>query len=370
MCADIVIVGAGPVGLWTAIQIKKRSPDIDIKIYERHSEYQRSHVLKLEHLSMLLYGKNSHDKHEKAFLEEVTGKKLNQVFQAAASRDSLFIRTHDLEKALKAYANSLGVNIANKKIDSPEDLEKTHPECKTFIASDGAHSTMRTSLMGEQSVKDFPLQYVVELKYEAQGHAGKLSNKEVHKTNEKLSSMAFEYVGKEKNGLTPVSLRFFIDKETYESLPQASFKAPLKIQDKGIPNNLSQDIKTYIDMRKTKAGEHFLEGSEKISKLTLSLYKAKHFAIKSKNNKNWFLVGDAAMGVPYFRSLNAGMIIGSQLGFILTRKHLSDGNKIRSYNAVSPLDTTWEFTAARGKNMALKTYDKFLNVTRKLPWKK
>jgi 2-polyprenyl-6-methoxyphenol hydroxylase-like FAD-dependent oxidoreductase len=64
---NIVIVGGGPVGLWTAIQLKRRRPDLEIRIYERYETYQRSHVLRLEHLSMLLYGKNSRAPGEQAF---------------------------------------------------------------------------------------------------------------------------------------------------------------------------------------------------------------------------------------------------------------------------------------------------------------
>lgn len=65
--ADIVFVGAGPVGLWTAIQAKKRNPQAQIQVYERYTEYQRSHVLRLEHFSMLLYGKKARTLWKKGF---------------------------------------------------------------------------------------------------------------------------------------------------------------------------------------------------------------------------------------------------------------------------------------------------------------
>lgn len=360
MCADVVIVGAGPVGLWTAIQLKKRDPNLEVQLYERYSEYQRSHVLRLEHFSMLAYCKTSRDKREREFFEEVTKKNLGQVFNVAASLfgTSVFIRTNDLERALKNYASSLGVKLTLQAIESPEEIALQHPECSTFIAADGAHSKMRNTILGEDSKQEYPLQHVVEIKYEAEGKTQPLSFHEQYKTNKILSNMAFEYVGKEKNGKTPVTLRFFVDEATYKAIPTASFKEPLRLNDRRLSWALAHDIQTYMNVRKVEANETFLEGSDKASKLILSMYAAKKFATEYKG-KNWFFVGDAAMGVPYFRALNSGLIIGSQLGFILTRKRISGKTKIKSFNACRPLDIAWEFATARGKNLALTAYNAF-----------
>lgn len=49
MSFECVIVGSGPVGLWSAIQILKRTPTASVTLYEKHSTYQRSHVLRLDH---------------------------------------------------------------------------------------------------------------------------------------------------------------------------------------------------------------------------------------------------------------------------------------------------------------------------------
>ena len=48
----IAIIGAGPVGLWTAIQIKKRSPDAQVTLFERYDEYKRHHVVSVQRSSL------------------------------------------------------------------------------------------------------------------------------------------------------------------------------------------------------------------------------------------------------------------------------------------------------------------------------
>lgn len=363
--ADIVIVGAGPVGLWTAIQIKKRRPEYDIQMYERYDVYQRSHVLRLDHWSLLLYGCNSKDAKEKFFYEEITGKNLTGIITEAAA--SLYIRTNDLESALRSYALDSGIKITKATIDSPESVMSNHPECNMFLAADGAHSKMRNQLFGNDSTENYPLQYIVEVKYQVKGTAKKLNPLGDHlKANQQIENMAFEYVGKEKNGITPVSVRFFIDEETYKTIPEASFKNPLSINSPELPLSLQNDILKYMAIRSAKAENEncIIEG--KLTKLTLSCYSSKKFTAK-KDGKGWFLVGDAAMGVPYFRALNSGMILGSRLGQILCSQNwpINDdlNKKILFYDIHRPMHIATEFSIAKGKNMVLKGYDSLRKIT-------
>jgi hypothetical protein len=211
------------------------------------------------------------------------------------------------------------------------------------------------------------MQYVVEVKYQANGAAGHLDFLDEYKANKLLSHMAFEYTGKEKEGVTPVTLRFFVDRKTYDAIPEASFKSPVMLGDQRIPARLVKDINTYMNIRKVCVGEEYREGSGKMTKLVLSLYAAREYSVTEKG-RSWFLVGDAAMGVPYFRALNSGMLVGSQLAFILTREHLSNASKTRLYNACRPVNIALEFSAARFKNLGIKTYDQFRQASANVPW--
>lgn len=363
--ADIVVVGAGPVGLWLGINIKKRNPDLDIHMYERNQVYERSHILRLLHFATLLYARHDGSDREAEFFKEITGRSLTNVFLNASRH--VFIPTNDLEGALKSYARDLGIHINYSKIDTPRQVENMHPECRMFVAADGARSPMREALIGEDatgiaSTREYKLRYITEVKYKAEGRAGKLDVfGEQFKINKKLPHTVFEYVGREKNGFTPVTLRAFVDRGTYESLPDATFKKPLSLAAAEVSESLRKTIATYMDYRRDMAGEKALADSVKMTKLILSMYAARKFG-HMHEDRAWFMAGDAAMGVPYFRSLNQGFFIASQLSYIMSRDAKPE-TMVKTYNVVRPVDIAWEFTVARSKDLLLQAYQDFSKIS-------
>src|SRR5690348_13576714 len=123
--SKVVIVGAGPVGLYTAIQLKLYNPDIDIEILEKYSEYQRKHVVKVDKDPFA----DSHPHPE---------------FQALLATLEGAVSTAHLEKTLKEYAVKLGIKIKNETVHSCQDLAKQYPDVDMFIGADGAHSIVRS----------------------------------------------------------------------------------------------------------------------------------------------------------------------------------------------------------------------------------
>jgi len=353
---EIVVVGGGPVGTWTALEVARRNPLAEVTRYERYAEYARKHVLRLEHASLLLYAKSGADPLRQQFLEDVTGHNLLGVFGRAAG--SIFVPTSALESALTTYAKGMNINLVQEKVEDPHALMQRHPSCKHFIAADGAHSLMRHKLIGpdEMALTTTPLQYVVEVKYHADGRAGHLDFLgEAYKTQKIMDHMAFEYVGKEREGKTPVTLRLFIAPEMYHAMPQASFKEPLRLHDPALPPSLARDINIYMNARAEMAGERYIDGSAMVSKLVLNMYNVNQFALE-REGRNWHFVGDAAIGVPYFRALNAGIIGGSAVAGIVTRDWCLK-NQRRAHNIYGPLSVAWENSAARGKNFGLQAYN-------------
>ena len=110
-----------------------------------------------------------------------------------------------------------------------------------------------------------------------------------------------------------------IDTNTYANVKEASFKSPFRIptHSKEIGENLLESIKIWLNAKKVLKNESRVPGSEKLSSLNLSVYQAKNVGIYDKN-KAFFLVGDSAFGVPYFRALNNGLMCGTKLAEYLS----------------------------------------------------
>jgi hypothetical protein len=315
---------------------------------------------------LLLYCRHSRDLREQQFFREATGRDIS--YQPVGST---YIRTNALESALRSYAVDLDVLIVNALIESPTELERIHTSAICFIAADGAHSRMRKELLGEEDIIKKDLQNVIEIKYEARGDSRALNFlKEGYKTQKIQLFMTFEYVGRTKDGVTPITLRIFVDKETFDNVPEATFKAPLSIQDERLPEKLITDINSYLNVRRELTGEEFIPGSGKLTKLVLSKYRAKKIAI-NRSGHPWFFVGDAAMGFPYFRALNCGLLCSSLLGRICSRLFNESNTPafaILYYNLLGRMRYFTETTLAMTKDNILKAIDNYRKLSAAVPW--
>lgn len=122
--AKVVIVGAGPVGLWVAVQLKLHNPFLAVTVLEKHAVYQRNHVLRLK---------------PRSFKGSLMDERLTQI----VARWGKVVKTSTLESDLLAYALDLDVRIEHCEVTSMTDLESTFQEAEAFIGADGYHSTCR-----------------------------------------------------------------------------------------------------------------------------------------------------------------------------------------------------------------------------------
>ncbi|HRE30350.1 MAG TPA: hypothetical protein PLD88_00110, partial [Candidatus Berkiella sp.] len=158
---------------------------------------------------------------------------------------------------------------------------------------------------------------VAEIKYEVKGSTRHFSLwSEVYDPILKVNHLVTEHVGKEnQNGNTPVTLRVFIDQKAFNTISKATFKTPYswEKQDKQkMDPKLVQTIDIWLKEREKLLGDKIADNSIKISSLKLNTYHSEE-VVAQKQGKQWALVGDAAFGVPYFRSLNNGLLCGTEL---------------------------------------------------------
>lgn len=130
---DVIFIGAGPVGLWSAILLKKRMPALNIMMKEKNAEPSRTQVL---HIDKTCF-KGSNEEHELA------------VFVSSLSSS---VKILDLEKQLRLFAESLGINIVSENITNCQtQIFDRYPETKVFIGADGARSIFRKEIFGTES---------------------------------------------------------------------------------------------------------------------------------------------------------------------------------------------------------------------------
>lgn len=389
--ADIVIVGGGPIGCWTALQIKRRNPAAQIVVYERKEIYERDHILSIQKGSFLQWSSNTDS--DRQFLKDVFnaqatfGFAASQADRAKADIDNLTggkinfwrklpkvldIRTIDFERIVKTACEAAGVKFVYKKIDTPEEAMALHPDCSRFIAADGAHSKMRKGVFGEDCLWKRDIYPSLDFNYASQGQAEYLRVN----TYDKLGHVYAEYVGLEKDGQSAVNIRMVVSKQEYDNIPAANFKNPLAVTpdapfwDKNGPTKtygrtLKQDFYDLLALRSQHAKDQPTGGPVTMTKIYLSQYIAKKFAkdvTHDGKQKKWFLVGDAAMGMPFYRSVNSGLILGAQLGYLLTSNWVPQAAKTTVYNYYTrPCRMVREFARIAKTEAKIMQYK---NVTR------
>jgi hypothetical protein len=360
--ANIVIVGGGPIGCWTALQIKKRDPQANIVIYERRPVYQRNHILSIGKESFFQWSKN--DDANVPFLNAVFNAQStcsiawglnagglkpaidlgtlphNRLFYWLNLPKVLDIRAVDFESILKDECEKAEIDFIYKGINSPDEAMDLHRECTKFIDATGANSKIRETLLGKVIPRDiFPS---LDFNYVSHGQARYLRVN----TYDKLGHVYAENIGLEENGTSSVNIRMIVSKGEYDALPKATFKEPLILTpdspewealgpSKIYGRTLKQDFYDLRALRHLHANENPVDGPVSMTKVYLSKYRAKKFATEVEHGgktRSWFLVGDSPMGMPFYRSVNSGIIMGSQLAYLLTTPLVPDSQKTNVYN--------------------------------------
>lgn len=352
--AKIVIVGGGPIGCWTALQAKKRNPNLNITCYERFPEYQRDHIMTIQRKSIVRWC--AKDAGNDALRRKLFGAQAtcSELCESSTEVDPsgkttlpnlLDIRTIDFERIVKAECEAAGIKFKYKRIDSPQEVMDAHPDCVHFIAADGANSKMRTAIWGTDCLHRYDILPSLDFKYTAKGQPGYL----LKSTFDRLAHIGLENISRQgPDGCSDVNLRFVVSQEDYDTVPIATFKQPLTVTpDSCFWRHMSRkrlyggrtfrdDFYDFLEMRRHFAGEERADSPITMTKIYLSRYAASEFSKPVRcgaRDRSWFLVGDAAMGMPFYRSINSGLILGSQLGLLLGM-NMSPHRKAAIYDGV------------------------------------
>lgn len=297
---DIVIVGGGPSSLWLGDQIKLLKPELQIVVLEKREQYLRTHPVKLKPRSL---SGTPND----ARLEQIIAK----------FKEKKFCMINEIEENLKKLAVELGIDVRTEEVTNPAELIQRFPMAKAFIGADGANSVVRRGIFKNELSFQQKLQYIVEVKYEVLGKAEPL-NPALHllPAQMKAHTLVNENISSEKNGRSTITLQFFVDQNVYEQMKPASFATPYTLTSHQhlIPPSLLRNINNWLNKRQAVFDEKRIDNSEKIAAILLSIYATKTFVMEgARPGTTWSLVGDAAFGVPFFRSMNTSFLSGTEL---------------------------------------------------------
>ncbi|GAB5372777.1 hypothetical protein AAMO2058_001693900 [Amorphochlora amoebiformis] len=291
---DIVIVGAGPVGLFLAIQIVLRNPTLKVVMMEKYAEYKRKHVLRIEKES-LETGIN--DPRLVKLVSELKGK----------------TPTSLIEENFKALAGEIGISIrVGEYVKDIEALQKRFHNTRYFIGADGRKSVMRTQKFGDNLCLNYNVMKVAFCKYRVEGETSPFHWTRyislVHDSNHTI----YELIGKPKDGVTSVTLQIFVSSEELEKMSRFNFKDPAKIADlESVCPKLAESLNIWLKARKLEMKEKRID-EPKINPVPLDLYQSTD-VVKRENGVTYAIVGDAAFGLPFFRALNDGLLCATKL---------------------------------------------------------
>jgi len=340
---------AGPIGLFTAIQIKVLVPEINLVVYEKHAEYQRKHVLRLNKATTF-FGFPPHP-----LLTDLISNLLP------------VIRTSALEIQLLELAKKLRIPIEYKNITTLNEFSDAH----IIIGADGSHSLVRQLVFNNKmNIQDI-LKYVIEIKYEVYGEGKKLDYiKYQYPTQKQLKYIIQEHIGSQKDDRTSITLHLLVDEWIYDQMKSATFKQPYYLHSHKylIPKDLLDTITIWLNVKKDYANEKRVEHSEKITSVALAVYESAEVVhYDEKKHQYTCLVGDAAFGVPFFRSLNNGIICSRKLASCI---QLCCGNRsIRTGSGGFLNNLRFEWTKLVNEahslfnlNKPLKAYSQFVHI--------
>jgi|GEM_PF-2289298 len=368
--AQVVIIGGGPVGLWTAIQIRLLSRK-KVVVIEKYETYQRSDI----HLRI-----------KAASLQGIPNN--NDLKKLVKQWGNKIVPVKEMEDKLIHLAHQIGIKILKGEAADPKKLPSLFPNAKLFIGADGSKSLVRKIIFKDLFRFHSNLQYMAQVQYVVKPKLKRASQREspekiqsirnlstTYKRQKLAEHFLIETTHPQLDGSARVTLQIFIDKKTHDQIAGATFRNPYYFETslKNLPKPLKKLLIGWWGAQKELQGREISPNkkSNKLTVVALNSYAAKEFVTVDQEGRLWALVGDAAAAVPFFRAVNNGFMLGTKLAKCtaeglkdnsLTKSHLT------SYSRYATYRVTIERIRAWIKSLFITIAGLWLKVSNSVPW--
>ncbi len=295
--------------------MKRLNSELKIVVLEKYAQYQRTHTLIVDPKQLKALIKATDSQNDPQL----------QALVAQLEKDP-HIRTNALQQTFTQMAQDLGVEIRGEQEVKTEEIEQRiqqeYPNARLIIGADGTHSVVSECLFSEDNQVKHEYDYVLQLRYEINGQAKApgIQTQEFLQLMARKGLIGNEYVGHFDQGKTPVTMQIMISKADFLALQKATSKNPLKpfatvnseraiIDAPQLPAQINSFLTAYLTRKiqdSKSLGQDLDRESIRISVNEAPATHAKE-VVRAHGDARVVLEGDAALGLSYFKGLNAGL---------------------------------------------------------------
>ena len=354
MNGRVHVIGAGPVGLLITTLLQP-VPGLSVRLYEKRNDYTRTRMVRLAPWLIA-------DSVESYRVDRIDGESVEAIFDPAELGDGVAFRQSippDLAVRLQEW--TLGfcpLNVIERSLSELIDNRKTGnveriPGAVTadaalallepgdiMIDCTGARSLLRDQLApaGEPNTLNLRLEYSIVVTFL---YGQPYVCNEFCKYYKNMDNQEYKFIPAVDRvcydgEITHVTGIVNITEADYERMPPTFNGAWLREHFPGVARSMDR----FIEKIKQETNGEVL-GDLEIVRIPLNLYRA-----RNATNRKWlangggdspltkapvFLVGDSAIGSPYFQSISLGFECAMSLAGLLTRQDMSLREKLDQY---------------------------------------
>ena len=344
---NVHIVGAGPVGLLLAALLQP-SDRFAVRLYEKRREYTRTRMVKLAPYLVA-------DSVASYCTDHIDDESIQAIFEPSEIEDGLafrrsippdlmallqqwalgFVPLNTIERSLSDLIDARGSGYPVQRTTGDvtlHDVTRMVQPGDMLIDCTGSRSLLRDQLFsGAEATDEAPNTFKIRLEYALVVtflYGQRYDCNEYCKYHKNIGNAQYKFIPAVSRTCydgqtTHVTGIVSISAEDYEQMPAKFDGAWLGTN---FPN-VAASMDRFIDKVKQEThGE--VVGDLEIIRIPLDLYRARHATNRSRPSQAGdqpfgqspvFLVGDSAMGSPYFQSISLGFECAMFLAGLLTR---------------------------------------------------